>query len=392
MFKQYRKLIKTRHHLIAALLLAGFCLQANAGTYQEGREAYIDGDYKRAFQILSPLAKAGNSEAQKMLGIMYDYGQGVKTDHKKALEWYIRSAKQGDPAVQYQVGAKYFRGDNVKQDYKEAAKWWELAANGGQVDAQFNLGLMYFRGLSVPQNDAKAVELFKAAAEQDHGQAQYSLAVMYAFGRGVEKNYATALHWFEKSAKLGLARAQYNLGVFYENGYAVDKDLTVARKWYERAAAQGLTEAKEKLTSLEAAVPEAPEENTAAAANGVDEESQQNTQELASQYHTSEIASTGIKREDWVLRQPPNFYTLQIGSATDEGKLVKFIETNGLEENTAYIEVVIDGVTRYNALFGAYPSYAEAKDAITDLPEPIQKIKPWIRNFGILHRMIQNVK
>ena len=383
---------KTHHLLIpviTALFLAGFSLHAFAGTYEEGRQAYINGDYKGAFRILSPLAKAGNSDAQKMLGIMYDYGQGVKTDHKKALDWYIRSAKQGDPAVQYQVGAKYFRGDNVNQDYKEAAKWWELAASGGQVDAQFNLGLMYFRGLSVPQNDAKAAELFTSAAEQGHSQAQYSLAVMYAFGRGVEKNYATALHWFERSAEQGLARAQYNLGVFYENGYAVDRNLVTAREWYERAAAQGLAEAKEKLAGLET-MPDTPEDAVTTAK--VDEEPLQDTQKLASQYPSSEIATNGIKREDWVLRQPPNFYTLQIGSATDEGKLVKFIESNGIEENTAYIEVVIDGVTRYNALFGSYPSYAEANEAIATLPESIRKIKPWIRNFGILHRIIQKIK
>ena len=365
-------------------------MQAGAGTYDEGREAYINGDYQRALQILTPLATQGNSEAQKMLGIMYDYGHGVKADPKRALEWYILSAKQGDPAVQYQVGAKYFRGDDIKQDYKEAAKWWELAANGGQVDAQFNLGLMYFRGLSIPQDDVKAAGLFRAAAEQGHGQAQYSLAVMYAFGRGVEKNYTTALHWFEQSAEQGVVQAQFNLGVFYENGYGVHKDSAEAKKWYERAAAQGLDEAREKLASLQTAAADASEGTTVAATDAMDNVPHQDAQDLAAQYRPTEIVPDTIKREDWVLGQPANFYTLQIGSVTEETKLIKFIKSYGIEADTAYIKVVIDGVTRYNALYGTYSSYTEASEAIGNLPKAIQKAKPWIRNFGILHKMIQN--
>ena len=382
---------KTLHHLTLTFFLTCLCLQAGAQTYEEGREAYINGDYQRAFQILSPLAEGGNSEAQKMMGIMYDYGHGVKADPKKALAWYILSAKQGDPAVQYQVGAKYFRGNDVKQDYQEAAKWWELAANGGQVDAQFNLGLMYFRGLTVSRDNAKAAKLFQAAAEQGHSHAQYSLAVMYAFGQGVEKNYSTALHWFEQSAKQGVAQAQFNLGVFYENGYGVEKNALMARDWYERAAAQGLEEAKKKLAGLDTSLPDTKEETATVVPTTEQpaEETEQTIPELASQYSSSEITPNGIKREDWVLRQPSNFYTLQVGSVTDEKKLINFIHSNGIETNTAYIEVVIAGVTRYNALYGTYSSYSDATQAIENLPDSIKRAKPWIRNFGILHKMIQ---
>ncbi len=84
-----------------------------AENYEEGRSAYISGDYKRAYGILKPLAEDGDSEAQKLLGIMYEHGHGVKANSKKALEWYIKSAKQGDPAVQYKVGAKDFRGNKA---------------------------------------------------------------------------------------------------------------------------------------------------------------------------------------------------------------------------------------------------------------------------------------
>ena len=360
---------------------------ALAESYEEGRKAYINGDYKKAFKILRPLAKDGDSEAQKMLGIMYDYGHGVKADSEKALVWYLRSAEQGHPAVQYQVGAKYFRGDGVKQDYQEAAKWWEMAANGGQVDAQFNLGLMYFRGLSISADDKRAVELFSLAANQGHGHGQYSLAVMYAFGRGVEKDYSVAMDWFRKSAEQGIGQAQFNLGVFYENGYGVDKDIEIARGWYEKAAAQGTKEAENKLASLDSAV--TLSETEAEAPVEIEHPAEaESTASIASEYVSSDIVVDGMKREAWVLSQSPDHYSLQIGSVTREDKMINFLKNNRVSNDAAYIRVVIKGVTRYNALYGVYENYSDATAAIENLPASLRKVKPWVRSFRMIQQLL----
>ncbi len=392
------------HYQILSVLLVSVLLTVRvfAQGYEDGRSAYINGDYQAAYNILRPLAESGDAEAQKMMGIMYDYGHGVTADPVQALQWYIRSAEQGQSAVQYQVGAKYFKGENIPQDYSEAARWWAMAADNGQVDAQFNLGLMYFRGLGVAQDDVRAADLFRRAAEQNHAQAQYSLAVMYAFARGVEKNYETALQWFLKSADKGVALAQYNLGIFYENGYAVDPDPVMARDWYTRAAQQGLEEAKSKLALLSsqanvavtaepAAAPMARPVSTPTGGQISVEPAPAPSQQSGltdSRYELSEISTNGIKREDWVLQQRPDSYTLQIGSVTEEDDLVKFLQQHAVEDNSAYIQVVIDGVTRYSAFYGVYATYAEAEQAVAGLPDSLRQVSPWIRNFGILHKML----
>ena len=362
-----------RSVLLAILVLVPLLLPAGvrAGDYEDGRNAYITGNYAKALTLLKPLAEDGDPNAQKIMGIMYDYGQGVTKDPVQALHWYTLAATQGDPAVQYQVGAKYFRGDGVKQDYHEAAKWWELSANGGQVDAQFNLGLMYYRGLDVKKDDKHASELFLKAAEQGHSYAQYSLAVMYSFGQGVEKDYQQAFQWFTKSAEQGVAEAQFNMGVYYENGYGVDKDPGKARVWYERASAQGLKEATEKLAGLEPDLKKPVEAPP------------------ASNYSIDEIATTTIKREDWVKAQNPASYTLQIGSVLKEKDIIDFINENHLESDAAYIKVVVNDTTRYNAFYGLYDTYDQAKAAIDRLPENLRKVKPWIRNFSVLQNMLK---
>lgn len=364
--------------LAGLVLFTLYPLQVWSQTFEEGRAAYQEKDYEKALAILKPLAEQGDSQAQVTLGIMYDYGQGVDKDPQEAMKWYLKAAEQGVPVVQHDVGVKYFQGMGVPQSYEKAAYWWEQSANAGLPDSQFNLGLMYYRGLGVKKDYTRAAGLFRKAAEQNQSHAQYSLAVMNAFGQGMEKNYAEALKWFRKSADQGVAQAQYNLGVFYENGYGLEKDMAAAREWYKRAAAQGLAEASEKLAQLEG-------EN---AAQVTHPELNQPPEQIALEQATTISNSDDIKREDWVNRQDPDTYTLQLSSLLSESEARKFIINNHLESESAYIKVIIKGTTRYTTIYGVYKTYGEAKNKIRLLPEGLQKNKPWVRNFGQLQKLL----
>ncbi|MEX2525693.1 MAG: SPOR domain-containing protein, partial [Gammaproteobacteria bacterium] len=217
--------------------------------------------------------------------------------------------------------------------------------------------------------------------------AQYSLAVMHAFGRGLEQDYGRALDWFHKAAEQGVAQAQYNLGVFYENGHGVERDTTEAAYWYERAAAQGLTQAEDRLAAMdETATADAPSSDSNV--NGKSATADEPEPVAGEDYDINEITPGGIRREDWVMRQSPDSYTMQIGSVVREQAIVDLIHSHGLESKSAYIKVVIDGVTRYNGLYGIYNTYEEAERAASQLTAEIG-IEPWIRNIGILQKMIQ---
>lgn len=376
------KLNLSRNSFLFPLLCIFILLQCNAvwgETYEEGKKAYLDKDYEKALSILKPLAEQGDSQAQVTLGIMYDFGHGVGKDTTEAIKWYIKAAEQGIPAVQHDVGVKYFQGQDVEQDYLKAAYWWEQSANAGLADSQFNLGLLYYRGIGLDIDYQKASSLFISAAEQDHPHAQYSLAVMYAFGQGLDKDYGRALQWFKKSASHDVAQAQFNLGVFYENGYGLEEDIVTAKKWYALAANGGLNEAKSKLVELEKTDGKAIQhpDISGLVSNQLDKAT-------PIPFHDKKI-----KREDWVNQQPAGTYTLQLSSLLKEKDIVNFIQRNQLAANAAYIRVVIKGTTRYNALYGSYSTYEEAKKAISSLPENLSKGKPWVRNFGILQNLIK---
>jgi TPR repeat protein len=357
-----------------SVLVLTWTTHAQAQSYEDGRSAYVRGDYARAQELLLPLAEEGNAGAQTILGIMYDYGHGVEKDEVKALDWYLRAAVQGDPAVQYKVGDRFFQGIGTEQNYREAFEWWELAASGGYSDAQFNLGLMYYRGLVTPPDFARAAELFQRAAEQENSYAQYSLAVMYSFGEGVDKSYGEALKWLEKSAAQGLVQAQFNLGVFYENGYGVDKNAETAHACYEKAAAEDLSEAKAKLAGLTSPV---EGQTTSLAQMPVE-----NADTL------DENQTHDIRQQEWVLQQPSEYYTLQLVSVLKEQDIVNFIRAHGIESESAYVAVMVNGVTHYNALYGVYRSYESALEAAAEMPDSLAELKPWARSFRVLQGML----
>jgi TPR repeat protein len=74
-------------------------------------------------------AEAGDAEAQNLLGVMYDYGEGVPQDYAVAARWHRLAADQGHAEAQYQLGGRYWRGQGVPQDYVQAHMWYSLAAS-----------------------------------------------------------------------------------------------------------------------------------------------------------------------------------------------------------------------------------------------------------------------
>jgi len=69
---------------------------ADADALQMGKQAYAARAFAKAFQLLKPLAEAGNAEAQRLVGDMHNLGAGVAQDNSADIEWYWKSAMQGN--------------------------------------------------------------------------------------------------------------------------------------------------------------------------------------------------------------------------------------------------------------------------------------------------------
>ncbi|WP_296950295.1 tetratricopeptide repeat protein [uncultured Massilia sp.] len=156
---------------IAILFALGLHGSATAG-FTEGANAYNARNYALALKEITPLARAGNADAQHLLGLMYYMGRGVARDYKQAFAWHYKAALQGKADAQYVIGAMYYTGNSVPQDQKLAVQWFRKAAEQDHPDAQHALGLMYrYHVAGMPQDVVIAYMLWNLAAANGHRNA-----------------------------------------------------------------------------------------------------------------------------------------------------------------------------------------------------------------------------
>jgi len=183
---------------ILAIGLALALQQSAMAGFAEGATAYNNKNYAVALKEVAPLAKAGNAEAQHLLGLMYYMGRGVKQDYKQALAWHRKAALQGKADAQYVVGAMYYTGNAVIQDHKQAVGWFRKAAEQGHPDAQQVMGLMYrYQMAGMPQDNVIAYMLWNLAAAKGSANAaeQRSAVVKHMTQEQIEEGQALSAAW-----------------------------------------------------------------------------------------------------------------------------------------------------------------------------------------------------
>ncbi|KPK38069.1 MAG: hypothetical protein AMJ69_09465 [Gammaproteobacteria bacterium SG8_47] len=155
------------------------------------------------------------------------------------------------------------------------------------------------------------------------------------------------------------AVAQYNLGLLYESGLGVPQDTERAKQWFARAAKNGLVEGyNHPLPGERPAIqPGKPSETW--------------------------------DPEQWIARQDPDRYTLQLASSKSLDLIQKYIADNDLQGRAGYYKSSRKGETWYALVLGAYATPDEATAAASTLPEQLSKWSPWVRNIKDIHRVMQ---
>jgi len=110
---------------------------------------------KEAVAFYRQAAEKGHAEAQRKLGEHYENGWGVKKSFKEAEKWYARACDQEDPEARERLilvrrikfanegdieslrvlGFMYEHGDGVDQDIEKAKYFYKLAARQGDEQA-----------------------------------------------------------------------------------------------------------------------------------------------------------------------------------------------------------------------------------------------------------------
>jgi TPR repeat protein len=193
----------------------------------EARRAFI------AFTKSPEADEISKANAQYMLGMLFQRGDGVAKDDALSSSYFITASilGGGHNGARYELGMDYLKGDGVDQNFARAAEYFQKASHYNEVskqpgnpDAQYALSTLYSAGKGVVQSDAEAVKYLRMAARDDHTKAQFGMGVLYATGRGVPQSMEIAYLWIARAAEGDALFRSYSAttqtALAYTNGVA----------------------------------------------------------------------------------------------------------------------------------------------------------------------------
>ncbi len=183
----------TRFIVLSLLLCVMFQFSANAEDAKkadpidpalgDAMVALVKKDYKKAVELLEPLAEKNNIRAKTLLAPLIFKGAGVDKDMNKGLAMIMDAARQGD------------------EDAKKIA-----------VDLNHELASM---------GDEKAM---------------YNMGYMCLHGWGGKIESGQCLKWLEDAAKMGNSHSAKFLSYIYKNGkYGITADQNKADFWSKQS-------------------------------------------------------------------------------------------------------------------------------------------------------------
>lgn len=186
-----------RHLLAVSLVLfTGSATAVFAGPLEDGVAAYRGRDWKKAIELLQPLADQGEPQAEELIGRLYERGMGFRRDYHAAADWYRRAADKGDANAAARLGFMHRIGEGIPRDMDEAVRRYRQGAEKGNRLAQAGLAFMMLDGQGLPADHAGAAVLMRKSAEQGNAAAQLALGTLYEQGRGVPKDVVQADKWY----------------------------------------------------------------------------------------------------------------------------------------------------------------------------------------------------
>ncbi|MGA1524173.1 MAG: RNB domain-containing ribonuclease, partial [Planctomycetota bacterium] len=200
--------------------------------------------------LLEAAARAGDGQAQTLLGTILEGGFGVPAAPQESVSWHRRAAERGVASSQHKLGLALLTGRGTPVDPRAAATWLTRAAERNVLAAQTTLGLMHLHGRGVSQDDALAVAWLRRAAQRDEPIAQHHMGLLFLRGRGVPKDEIVAARLLQAAADRGVAEAQLMLAGLYEHGVGVPEDRITAYAWLTLAQAAGNARAAEERFRL----------------------------------------------------------------------------------------------------------------------------------------------
>ncbi|WP_028240243.1 tetratricopeptide repeat protein [Stutzerimonas azotifigens] len=166
-------------------------------------------------------------------------GQGVPENPRQAAGLILAAARAGDLDAQALLGQILLDGHGIERDPALALRWFRIAAARGHAMAANMAGRCLEHGWGCAADPAQAARHYNVAAARGLDWGLYNLANLLATGRGVERDEARAFACYRQAAEQGHAKSMNLVGRYLEEGRVGPPDPVAAREWYRRSAEAG---------------------------------------------------------------------------------------------------------------------------------------------------------
>ena len=103
---------------------------------------------------------------------------------------------------------------------------------------------------------------------------------------------------------------------------------------------------------------------------------------------TTTPKAQNLSDADWLLSREPGHYTLQILATEDQAAIQNLLASTPLQSATRQYSFKSNDKTWFNLVMGDYADLNSARRELQSLPDSLQQLKPWIRRFDSIQRVI----
>jgi TPR repeat protein len=176
-------------------------LMRNKGiTYSE------EENYKEAMKWYKKAAELNDSEAMRLIGCLYQGGNGVEIDYGVAYSWYKKAAALDNSDAMINAGLIHEWGDDNGPDYEGAMSWYLSSAANDNPRGMYFMGYLYEREGKKGEGDYKeAMSWYKMASERGNTESMLRMGYIYHYGVNgeIERDHEKSEYWYRKAAELG---------------------------------------------------------------------------------------------------------------------------------------------------------------------------------------------
>jgi TPR repeat protein len=262
---------------------------------------------------------------------------------------------------------------NALKDWKQVAESPPSNTNPAiYAETLYAIAMLYWLGQGVTKDYFNSSNWLHKAADLGHAGAQAKIGYLYTEGIAVRQDYSQAFQWFTRAARQGDKDGQYNLGIFYLNGWGTEQDTTLGKQYLAAATAQGDQAAEEALHSITTTSPVIGRSSA----------------DFLQPIQKDQPQATTYSKE-WILRQDPDHYTIQVVGLRSRSRLETLTEGHKQLAPFASYAVQLDSKPIYILIQGIYTNVDAARKARDNFPRAIQKTDQlWIRQFGKIQELI----